>query len=55
MISTISPLITIFLAAIFRGEEFTFADAIDTALIILGVWFYAWPDARAARAPAAES
>jgi drug/metabolite transporter (DMT)-like permease len=54
MISTISPLITIFLAVIFLGEEFTFTDAIGTALIILGVGFYAWSDARA-RAPAAES
>jgi drug/metabolite transporter (DMT)-like permease len=52
MISTISPLITIFLAVIFLGEEFTFTDAIGTALIILGVGFYAWSDARAAKAPA---
>lgn len=55
MISTISPLFTIILAVIFLGEDFTFIDAIGTALIILGVGFYAWSDARAARAPAAES
>lgn len=55
MISTISPLFTIILAVIFLGENFTFIDAIGTGLIILGVGFYAWSDARAARAPAAES
>lgn len=55
MISTISPLITIFLAVMFLGEEFTVTDAIGTALIILGVGFYAWSDARAAKMPATES
>lgn len=55
MISTISPLFTIFLAVIFLGEDFTVVDAMGTALIILGVGFYAWSDARAQRAPAAES
>jgi drug/metabolite transporter (DMT)-like permease len=53
MISTISPLVTIILAVIFLGEVFTFIDAIGTALILLGVGFYAWSDARAAKAPAA--
>ena len=52
MISTISPLFTIILAVIFLGEVFTFVDAIGTALIMLGVGFYAWSDARAAKAPA---
>lgn len=55
MISTISPLVTIILAVIFLGEVFTFVDAIGTALIILGVGFYAWSDARAQRAPATET
>ncbi len=55
MISTISPLVTIILAVIFLGEAFTLIDAIGTALIVLGVGFYAWSDARAQRAPAAES
>ncbi|WP_119269845.1 DMT family transporter [Taklimakanibacter deserti] len=55
MISTISPLFTIILAVIFLGEAFTFIDAIGTALIILGVGFYAWSDARAARTPATET
>jgi drug/metabolite transporter (DMT)-like permease len=54
MISTTSPLVTIILAVIFLEEVFTFIDAIGTALILLGVGFYAWSDARAAKAPAAE-
>jgi drug/metabolite transporter (DMT)-like permease len=48
MISTTSPLVTIVLAVIFLGEVFTFIDAIGTALILVGVGFYAWSDARAA-------
>lgn len=52
MISTISPLVTIILAVIFLGEEFTFVDAIGTTLILLGVGFYAWSDTRAAKVPA---
>lgn len=55
MISTISPLFTISLAVIFLGEVFTFADAAGTALIILGVGFYAWSDARAQRASTTEA
>ncbi len=52
MISTISPLVTIILAVIFLDETFTFIDAIGTLLIVLGVGFYAWSDARAPKAPA---
>jgi drug/metabolite transporter (DMT)-like permease len=52
MISTISPLVTIILAVIFLGEEFTVVDAIGTTLILLGVGFYAWSDTRAAKVPA---
>jgi drug/metabolite transporter (DMT)-like permease len=55
MISTISPLVTIILAVIFLGEAFTFIDAIGTALIVLGVGYYAWSDARTPKAPAAET
>jgi drug/metabolite transporter (DMT)-like permease len=55
MISTISPLVTIIMAVIFLGEVFTFIDAIGTALIIIGVGFYAWSDARAQKTPAAET
>ncbi|MGE0007075.1 MAG: DMT family transporter [Parvibaculaceae bacterium] len=51
MISTISPLFTIVLAVVFLDEGFTLIDAAGTALIILGVGFYAWSDARAPRAP----
>jgi drug/metabolite transporter (DMT)-like permease len=40
---------------IFLGEVFTFIDAIGTALIIIGIGFYAWSDARAQKAPAAET
>jgi len=50
MISTLSPLVTIVMAVIFLGEAFTFVDAIGTALIVLGVGFYAWSDARAPKA-----
>ncbi|WP_119389511.1 DMT family transporter [Taklimakanibacter lacteus] len=50
MISTLSPLVTIILAVIFLGEAFTFVDAIGTTLIVLGVGFYAWSDARAPKA-----
>jgi drug/metabolite transporter (DMT)-like permease len=46
MISTISPLFTILLAVIFLGEAFAFADAIGTAMIVSGVGFYAWSDAK---------
>jgi drug/metabolite transporter (DMT)-like permease len=52
MISTTSPLVTIILAVIFLGEVFTLIDAIGTALILLGVGFYAWSDARLAKTPA---
>ena len=53
MISTVSPLFTIILAVMFLGENFTFIDAIGTALILLGVGCYAWSDVRAARTPSA--
>lgn len=46
MISTISPLFTILLAVIFLGEAFAFVDAMGTAIIVLGVGFYAWSDAK---------
>ena len=46
MISTLSPLVTIYLAIVFLGEVFTPVDAIGTALIIGGVAFYSWFDMR---------
>jgi drug/metabolite transporter (DMT)-like permease len=47
--------VTIILAVIFLGEAFTFIDAIGTVLIVLGVGFYAWSDARMAKTPATET
>jgi drug/metabolite transporter (DMT)-like permease len=46
MISTISPLVTIYLAVIFLGEQFTWIDALGTALIIGGIGLYSWYDVR---------
>jgi drug/metabolite transporter (DMT)-like permease len=53
MISTISPLVTIYLAIIFLGEVFTLPDAIGTVLIIGGVGLYTWFDMRTKRSPKA--
>ena len=50
MISTLSPLVTIYLAVVFLGEVFTLADAVGTVLIIGGVGLYTWFDMRAKRA-----
>lgn len=52
MISTLSPLVTIYLAVVFLGEVFTFVDAIGTVLIIGGVGLYSWFDMRTKRLPA---
>jgi drug/metabolite transporter (DMT)-like permease len=49
MISTLSPLVTIYLAVVFLGEVFTLADAIGTVLIIGGVGLYTWFDMRTKR------
>ena len=46
MISTISPLVTIYLAVLFLGEQFTLIDALGTALIIGGIGLYRWFDMR---------
>jgi drug/metabolite transporter (DMT)-like permease len=46
MISTISPLVTIFLAVTILGEEFTLADALGSTMVIAGVALYAWADSR---------
>jgi drug/metabolite transporter (DMT)-like permease len=53
MISTLSPLVTIYLAVVFLGEVFTLADALGTVLIIGGVGLYTWFDMRGKRVPAA--
>lgn len=46
MISTISPLVTIGLAVWILGEPFSLADALGSALVLLGVGFYTWGDMR---------
>jgi drug/metabolite transporter (DMT)-like permease len=46
MISTISPLVTIILAVWILGEPFTWADAMGSSLVLLGVGFYTWGDMR---------
>jgi drug/metabolite transporter (DMT)-like permease len=53
MIATISPLITISLAVMILGEPFTLADAIGSALVLLGVGFYTLMDQRQAKPAAA--
>ena len=55
MISTLSPLVTIYLAIVLLGEVFTFADAIGTVLIIGGVGLYTLFDMRTKRAPTARN
>lgn len=44
MISTLSPLVTISLAVMILGEPFTWADAIGSTLVLLGVGYYTWAD-----------
>jgi drug/metabolite transporter (DMT)-like permease len=50
MISTLSPLVTIYLAVVFLDEVFTLADALGTILIIGGVGLFTWFDTRSKRA-----
>jgi len=54
MIATVSPIVTIGLAIAILGEPFTLADAIGSALVLLGVGLFTWGDARA-RKPASAS
>lgn len=49
MISTVSPLVTIYLAVVVLGEPFTMTDALGTALVIAGIGYYTWDDLRRAR------
>ncbi len=46
MISTVSPLITIYLAVLLLGERFTLIDGVGTALVFLGVGYHTWLDLR---------
>lgn len=50
MISNISPLVTIALAVMILGEDFTIADAAGAALVLAGVGLYSWGDTRSAGA-----
>ena len=50
MISTLSPLVTIYLAVIFLGENFTPIDAVGTVFIIGGVGLDTWFEMRRSRA-----
>jgi drug/metabolite transporter (DMT)-like permease len=49
MISTLSPLITIFLAVGLLDEPFTLIDAVGTLLVIAGIGYYTLADMRAQR------
>ena len=49
MISTLSPLVTIYLAIVFLGENFTLIDAVGTVFIIGGVGLYTWFEMRRSR------
>jgi drug/metabolite transporter (DMT)-like permease len=46
MISTLSPLLTIYFAVVFLGEDFTLAHGIGSALVVGGVGFNTWWDLR---------
>ena len=46
MISTVSPLATIYFAIVVLGESFTWADALGTVLVIGGIGYYTWDDLR---------
>ena len=46
MIATVSPVVTIALAVWILDEPFTLADAIGSAMVLLGVGLYAWGENR---------
>jgi len=46
MISTLSPLVTIYLAVLLLGERFTLIDGFGTALVVGGVGYHSWRDLR---------
>lgn len=49
MISTLSPIVTVALAVVILGEDFTIANALGSLLVLAGVGLYTWGDARAQR------
>ena len=44
IISNVSPLMTIYLAVVLLGEEFTLSHAIGTALVVGGVGYHTWKE-----------
>ena len=46
MISTLSPLLTIYFAVLLLGEPFTLFDGIGTTLVPGGIGFYTWDELR---------
>ena len=46
MMSTLSPLLTIYFAVLLFGEPFTLFDGIGTALVLGGIGFYTWDELR---------
>jgi drug/metabolite transporter (DMT)-like permease len=44
MISTLSPLLTIYFAVVLLGEPFTLFDGIGTFLDLGGIGFYTWDE-----------
>jgi drug/metabolite transporter (DMT)-like permease len=49
MISTLSPVITIFMAISILGEPFTILDALGTLLVIGGIGLHTWFDMKSHR------
>jgi drug/metabolite transporter (DMT)-like permease len=46
MISNVSPLLTIYFAVVLLGEDFTWAHAAGTALVVGGVGYHTWSEFR---------
>ena len=46
MISTVSPLLTIYFAVVLLGEAFTWSHALGTALVVGGVGYHTWREIR---------
>lgn len=44
MISNVSPLLTIYFAVVLLGEDFTWAHALGTALVVGGVGYHTWSE-----------
>ena len=44
MISNVSPLLTIYFAVVLLGEDFTWAHALGTALVVRGVGYHTWSE-----------